>query len=296
MATPALGKGLSALLLEDNDPQINTSNNEQQILTLPLKQLRASPYQPRTIFDQTKLDELAESIKENGIIQPIIVRATEREGIYQIIAGERRWRACKQLGLADIPVIIRSVSDQQALALALIENIQRQDLSPIEEAEGYKRLQHECNYTQENLSKIVGRSRSHIGNMMRLLDLPDDVKAHLDSGAISASHARALITSASPSALAEQIIANKLSVRDAEKFAAGHEEPSSAPLKPKKPFSSSRAAKNDFQKQQDLVDIEKSLSHKFGLPVHIEIKPNYNTLTLRFESWTELHHIMALIG
>lgn len=300
MAIQALGKGLSALLENDRPTLHQEQEQGAQVTMLPPAQLRAGPYQPREFFDQDKLNELAESIRENGVIQPIIARPTERGGIYQIIAGERRWRACKQLGLNEVPVIIRSVNDKQALELAIIENIQRQNLSPIEEADGYKRLQQEFNYTQEHLAKNLGRSRSHIANMLRLLDLPEDVKAYLHSGELTPGHARAIITSNNPSELAKEIVENKLSVRQAEKFAAGYgthqlndsQITDAAEIKDRK----RSANKNKPEKDEDLASLEYNLSKKLGLKVLIEQSASGGKLTINFNSLAQLDKIIQSLN
>ncbi len=199
-----LGRGLSALISENNlqpTPTAVDSNKPSGVDSVPSGKLHAGKYQPRTRFDETMLSELADSIRKNGMMQPIIVRPSAKQsGKFEIVAGERRWRAAKIAGLDQLPVIVREITDQQALELALVENIQRQDLSPLEEAAGYQRLIEEFNYTQEELAGTVGKSRSHIANLLRLLALPDEVKQMLDSGKLTMGHARALLNAPDPAA------------------------------------------------------------------------------------------------
>lgn len=202
-----LGRGLSSLL-GDN---IQSSN----ITKLPIQQISPNPDQPRRYFNSQAMEELKNSIHDRGVLQPIIVRPTG-EGKYQIIAGERRWRASKELGVFDIPAIVVKYNDKETLEIALIENVQRENLNPIEEAESYKKLMEEYKYSQEELAKVVARSRSHIANILRLLRLPEKVKQLLLENKISMGHARALIGTVDPEAYAEKIINQKLSVREIE--------------------------------------------------------------------------------
>ena len=213
-----LGRGLSALLGESKvkSPLFNPENQDA-VEKINLKKIRAGVYQPRQNFEETELQDLADSIKEHGVIQPIILRKTD-EDFYEIIAGERRFRAAKIANLTEIPAIIRKFSDNDALEIAIIENVQRSDLSPTEEARGYQRLMKEFSYTQEIVAKKVGKSRAHIANLLRLLTLPEKVREYLDSKQISMGHARAIINSINPEELAKKIIAKGLNVRDAEEI------------------------------------------------------------------------------
>jgi ParB family transcriptional regulator, chromosome partitioning protein len=224
-AKPApLGRGLSALFGDSDagyQPPAKTPAAaplpERGQKHLPVGWLQPGKFQPRRHFDATALAELAASIKEHGVLQPLLVRPlAEAKDRFEIIAGERRWRAAQQAGVHDVPVVVRELTDADALEIALIENLQRQDLAPLEEAEAYQRLIAEFKHTQEDLAKIIGKSRSHIANMMRLLNLPEAVKRLLTDGAISAGHARALLVAEAPEALAQDIIRDKLSVRDVE--------------------------------------------------------------------------------
>ena len=213
-----LGRGLSALLGESKvkSPLFNPENQDS-IEKISLKKIRAGVYQPRQHFEETELQDLADSIKEHGVIQPIILRKTD-DDFYEIIAGERRFRASKIANLTEIPAIVRKFSDNDALEIAIIENVQRSDLSPTEEARGYQRLMKEFAYTQEIVAKKVGKSRAHIANLLRLLTLPEKVREYLDSKQISMGHARAIINSINPEELAKRIIAKGLNVRDAEEI------------------------------------------------------------------------------
>lgn len=209
-----LGRGLSALL-GDKKSTSELVNTESVIENIAIEKIIAGIYQPRHNFDLDSIKELAESIKCNGVLQPIILRKTIDDK-YEIIAGERRFRAVKIAGLDTIPAIIRKINNHSALEIALIENVQREDLSITEEAVGYKRLMDEFFYTQEEVAKKVGKSRSHIANIVRLLNLPDSVLKHLDNKNLSMGHARAIINSPDPEKLAEMIVANNLTVRHTE--------------------------------------------------------------------------------
>lgn len=213
-----LGRGLSALLGESKvKSPLLAFENQDAVEKINLKKIRAGVYQPRQNFEETELQDLADSIKEHGVIQPIILRKTD-EDFYEIIAGERRFRAAKIANLSEIPAIVRKFSDNDALEIAIIENVQRSDLSPTEEARGYQRLMKEFSYTQEIVAKKVGKSRAHIANLLRLLTLPEKVREYLDSKQISMGHARAIINSINPEELAKKIIAKGLNVRDAEEI------------------------------------------------------------------------------
>lgn len=212
-----LGRGLSALLGESKGSnQLPVNKNQETVSDIELTRIIAGIYQPRQNFNDTEIEELADSIREKGVIQPIILRKIDDENNYEIIAGERRFRACQLLGLKTIPAIVKKLNNHEALELALIENIQRSDLSPIEEALGYKKLINEFSYTQDQISKKLGKSRSHIANLLRLLSLPERVQNMLNMKQISMGHARAIINSQNPEELAERIIADSLNVRNVE--------------------------------------------------------------------------------
>jgi ParB family chromosome partitioning protein len=212
---PVLGRGLSSLFNPSDEE--NQSFNEGDPYMVSLESIDPGVQQPRQAFVEEELSALASSIKEKGVLQPILIRPhPQKSGKYEIVAGERRWRAAKKVGLDQIPALIKEFTDAEALEVGLLENIQRQDLNPIEEAEGYRRLAEEFSHTQESLSRILGKSRSHIANVLRLLTLPANVKNHLAQGKLSASHGRALINSDNPEYLADLIVKRGLSVRQAE--------------------------------------------------------------------------------
>ena len=247
-----LGRGLSSLMGEVSDEQTESlSSTETKI---PISKLRPSPIQPRRIFEKASIAELADSIKSKGLVQPILVRPSKSNpGDYEIIAGERRWRAAQVAQLHEISAVIRNLDDVESLEIAIIENVQRADLSPIEEAAGYKKLMENYGHTQEVLSEIVGKSRSHVANIIRLLSLPHSIQDMISQGSISSGHARAIMNSAFPEQLAEKIINENLSVRQTE-----------ALVKSKKPI-----VKKLKLKDPDTLDLEKKLSEKLGLDVLI---------------------------
>jgi ParB family chromosome partitioning protein len=251
-----LGRGLSSLMgdAKDISTQNETSTQETKI---SISNLKPSPSQPRRLFDKNSINELAESIKSKGLVQPILVRPSPTEsGTYEIIAGERRWRAAQIAQLHEIPAVVRKLDDVEALEIAIIENVQRSDLSPIEEAAGYKRLIENHGHTQEVLAEIVGKSRSHIANIVRLLNLPQSIQDMISEGKISSGHARAIMNSAFPEQLAEKIVSENLSVRAAEDLA-----------KQKK-----HGVKKVKLKDPDTVDLENSLTARLGLSVVINHK------------------------
>ena len=219
----ALGRGLSALLNPENEGPHN-ENDEQEsgknLMTLAISAIEPGQNQPRVHFSKEELESLSLSIQERGVLQPILVRPhPTQDGKYEIVAGERRWRASKIAGLDFIPVIVNDLTDSETLEVALLENIQRQDLNPIEEANGYRRLAEEFNYTQEALSQALGKSRSHIANCLRLLNLPKKVKVYLEQGKLSPGHARTLIGADDPEGLAKKIVNENFTVREAEDLA-----------------------------------------------------------------------------
>ena len=263
-----LGRGLSALLGESKvkSPLFNPENQDA-VEKISLKKIRAGVYQPRQNFEETELQDLADSIKEHGVIQPIILRKTD-EDFYEIIAGERRFRAAKIANLTEIPAIVRKFSDNDALEIAIIENVQRSDLSPTEEARGYQRLMKEFSHTQEIVAKKVGKSRAHIANLLRLLTLPEKVREYLDSKQISMGHARAIINSINPEELAKKIIAKGLNVRDAEEIVRD-EKIEKAKRTPVLIRTESRIK---FINSEHLVALENQISELCGM----ECKISYN--------------------
>jgi len=303
MATPSkgLGKGLSALISESAMPQVSTKIEDRQepgikvtgLTTLPVGQLASGKYQPRTQFDEGTLTELAESIEKNGIMQPIIVRAVTA-GRYEIVAGERRWRAAKIAGLQSVPVIVRDITDKQALELALVENIQRQDLSPLEESAGYQRLIEEFEYTQEELASVVGKSRSHIANLLRLLGLPDEVKTMLDKGDLTMGHARALLNAPDPVALAREIVKRGLNVRQAEAVSRevqGHEKRTVT-----RAGSGNAPYRAPVNKDPDILALEESLSENMGLRVSINDRGQSGEIIVAYDNLSQLDVILRKLG
>ena len=219
-ARPKLGRGLAALLGEETSEDTATEAGGARIARLiPIAALSPGAGQPRRQFDEEALDALAQSIRERGMLQPIIARRVEdAPGRYEIVAGERRWRAAQRAGLAEAPVILKEMTDRDALEIALIENVQREDLNPVEEAAGYQNLVDSFGYTQDDLAKAVGKSRPHVANMLRLLGLPEGVRERLAEGAITAGHARALLVAADPERLADVVISRGLNVRQTERL------------------------------------------------------------------------------
>ncbi|MEE8202396.1 MAG: ParB/RepB/Spo0J family partition protein [Alphaproteobacteria bacterium] len=251
-----LAKGLSALLGEAA-PDTGGAPGEAGPQSVPIEFLRPNRFQPRRRFDEAEMRGLADSVREKGILQPLVVRSDpEITGSYEIVIGERRWRAAQLAQLHEIPVVVRELSDGEALEVALVENIQREDLSPLEEADAYQRLIDEFGHSQEALAKVVGKSRSHVANTLRLLGLPEAVKAMLHDGRLSAGHARALLAAPDPAALAEEVTSGGLNVRQTEGLvrgkASGNRRPRPAP-----------AADAETQA------LERSLSDRIGLTVRI---------------------------
>ena len=300
-----LGRGLSALLGDDDvaatvapaastpapttsaaAPQARPAANRTP-LTLPIAQLRPGKYQPRTTFEG--LDVLIESVKQFGLLQPILVRPIRDEPeAYEIIAGERRWRAAQKAQLHDVPVVLRSLDDLESLQLGLVENLQRSDLSPIDEAAGLRRLISDFNQTQEEVAKTVGKSRPHVANTLRLLDLPEDVQDLIREEKLTAGHGRALLGFSEPARMAEQAIKEKLSVRDLEKLAAGEKAKTRPVLKTrgKKPEPSG-------EKTGDTRALEKRIEEALGLKASLTIEGGEKTmLTLEINDYDQLDSVV----
>jgi len=268
---PRLGRGLAALLGEQviENTQSSPETPRQPSRKVPIEFLRPNPRNPRKVFDEDYLQELTDSIRERGLIQPIVVRPVKgTPDAYEIIAGERRWRAAQRAGIHDVSIHLLDVDDKQALELAIVENIQRADLNPIEEAGGYEQLMREFAYTQADLAKVLGKSRSHVANTLRLLNLPESIKAKLAKGELTAGHARALLTAEDPEALADLIIKKGLSVREVERLASGETEAADQPksVSGKKPKLETKSGPKDA----DTRALEKTLSDALGLVVEIE--------------------------
>jgi ParB family chromosome partitioning protein len=300
-----LGKGLAALMADDVvqphiQPQATAAPREEGPKTsLPISMLQAGKYQPRHRFDDDVLHELADSIEKNGILQPLVVRPIDATH-YEVIAGERRLRAAKLAKLTEVPVIIRDVSDIQALEMALVENIQRADLNPIEEASGYQRLMEEFKYTQEKLASVVGKSRSHVANLLRLLDLPPTIKKLLVEGKISMGHARALIGVADAEQLAKRIVAEGLNVRQAETLASGGSlENVAAPVAAKAGKGSGvpRQSGKEAMKTDEVLEIENMLAENLGLKVSITTRGSQaGEVSISYDSLSQLDEILRRLG
>ena len=273
-----LGRGLSSLMGDTKDVSIQTETSNQET-KISIANLKPSPSQPRRLFDKNSINELAESIKSKGLVQPILVRPSPTEsGEYEIIAGERRWRAAQIAQLHEVPAVIRHLDDVEALEIAIIENVQRSDLSPIEEAAGYKRLIENHGHTQEALSEIVGKSRSHIANIVRLLGLPQSIQDMISEGKISSGHARAIMNSAFPEQLAEKIVNENLSVRAAEDL-----------VKQRK-----TGVKKVKLKDPDTIDLENNLTARLGLNVLIDHKGNKGgSIKIEYKTLEQLELVTA---
>jgi ParB family chromosome partitioning protein len=274
-----LGRGLAALIGDVGaESAVERPRGQRK---LPTGALRPNARNPRRIFTNTELDELTASLRERGIIQPIVARPVR--GVpeaYEIIAGERRWRAAQRAGLHEVPVVIIEATDAEALQLAIIENVQRADLNALEEADGYRALMDEFHHSQEDIAKIVGKSRSHVANTLRLLKLPDTVKAHIHSGALSAGHARMLVGTPNAEKLAEEIVARGLNVRQVEALARD--------VSGKSARGSGRGAAKAKHKSTDTVALEKRLSDALGLVVSIDHRGEGGVLSIRYRNLDQL--------
>ena len=277
---PGLGRGLSALIGEAPRPQEEAPlPNGGVIREISVGLIYPNPNQPRTNFDDAAIDELADSIRERGVISPILVRPVD--GGYQLIAGERRWRAAQKAQLHAIPALIKDLDDSSSAEVALIENIQREDLNAIEEAEGYRKLIDRHGHTQEQLGKLVAKSRSHVANLLRLLDLPSDVRAMLVNGELSMGHARAIIGSPDPSGIAREIIEGGLTVRQAEDRARA--------AKPRTSRSGSSSKPRPVD--ADLAALERQLGDLLGLKVKVAHSGAGGTVSLAYSSLDQLDMI-----
>jgi ParB family transcriptional regulator, chromosome partitioning protein len=280
-ARSRLGRGLAALIGDagNESASIERTRNQKRV---PIEFLKPNPRNPRRHFADAELDDLAASIRERGVIQPILVRTTRGAlDQYEIIAGERRWRAAQRAGQHDVPVVLLEVSDREALELAIIENVQRADLNALEEAGGYQALGDEFKYSQEEIAKIVGKSRSHVANTLRLMKLPDGVQNFIRSGKISAGHARSLIGQLDPEALAQAIVEQGLSVRETE-----------AVVQERAGGAGKKAAGRARGKDADTVALEKRLSDALGLVVTIAHRGSGGELKIRYKSLEQLDSVI----
>ncbi|MFT4180461.1 MAG: ParB/RepB/Spo0J family partition protein [Rhizobium sp.] len=281
-----LGRGLAALIGEMDQPTpVETgrpSVNPDRLV--PIEFISRNPRNPRRYFDETELHDLASSIRQHGIVQPVVVRTVSSDR-FEIIAGERRWRAAQLAGLIEIPVIVRDVDDKTALEIAIVENVQRADLNPLEEALGYEQLIAEHGYTQNDLGEIIGKSRSHVANSLRLLKLPDPVRDMLAAGSLSAGHARALVSTSDPATLARTIVSKGMSVRDAERLAQNDIKAQSDP----------RPAARKDDKDSDTLALERTLSDTLGLDVSINHRGNGGQVKISYKTLEQLEEICRLL-
>jgi len=283
MRNRALGRGLSSLLNEEIIPiEIVASSNN-----IDLDLIEANQDQPRKYFDEEKIKELADSIISHGLVQPIIVNKSSA-GKYKIIAGERRFRACKIAGLRQIPVIIKDLTEKEILEIALIENIQRQELSAIEEAEGFQKLINEYGYSQGELAVVVGKSRSHVANLLRLNQLPESIKFMINNGQLSMGHARCLIGLENAEEIAAKILANDLNVRQVEELVSNR--------KRKDKTDNSYIKGKDKVVDDDLVMLGQSLSEKFGVKVVVENSWNGGRISFHYSNLEELDFILTRLN
>jgi ParB family chromosome partitioning protein len=284
-----LGRGLAALLGDEDEEQDYASLDKVRASrTVPIEQLGPNRFQPRRMFDEEALEALSDSIRSQGMIQPILVRRRPDDpNSYEIIAGERRWRAAQRAQLHEVPVVVRDMADNEALEIAIVENVQRRDLTPLEESEGYQRLIDEFQHTQEDLARVVGKSRSHIANMLRLLSLPDSVKQLVQAGEISAGHARALLNANDVEGLAQEVAKKGLSVRETERLAQQVKQAAKGQGGSGKAKSGKAA-----QKDPDTRQLEDDLSSLLGLKVNIEFHGQGGTLTVHYKTLDQLDDVL----
>ncbi|WP_448192164.1 ParB/RepB/Spo0J family partition protein [Azospirillum sp. sgz301742] len=282
----SLGRGLSALFGEDTE-DYTALDKVRLSKMVPIEYLQPGRYQPRRRFDEEAIKGLVESVREKGVLQPLLVRRVPNGAVnqFEIIAGERRWRAAQLAGVPEVPVVVREMDDREALEIALIENIQRADLTPLEEADGYRRLMDEFEHTQEDLAKVIGKSRSHVANMMRLLALPDPVKAMVNNGQLTAGHARALLTVENPELLAHEVIKRGLNVRQTEELARRDE------AQPKRPAKGEAPAKD-----VDLHNLEEEISARIGLKVAITPQGKRGSVTIHYQTLDQLDDVLRRLG
>lgn len=277
-----LGRGLAALIGDIDRPVEERKAPVPLERYVPIEFVSRNPRNPRRSFTEAELEDLAQSIREHGVVQPVVVRPSPlNPDQFELIAGERRWRASQRAGLTDIPVIVRDVDDRVALELAIIENVQRADLNPVEEAMGYQLLIDEHDYTQADLAQVIGKSRSHVANTLRLLKLPSEVQEFINEGALTAGHARTLITMDNPTAVAERIVKEGLSVRQVEALSQAESKGLAAPKADRKPA----------EKDADTRALEKLLSDVTGMKVEINHRDRGGEVRIRYSSLEQLDEI-----
>ncbi len=286
-----LGRGLAALFGDEEEGVVEL-DQRRSAKDVPIEQIHPNANQPRRHFTEDALEELSESIRSNGVLQPILVRDHgERPGEYEIVAGERRWRAAQRAQLHQVPVVIREIDDGQALELALVENLQREDLMALEEADAYHHLMETFGYTQEALAKDLGKSRSHIANTLRLRALPDAVKALLEEGELRAGHARALLSADEPETLARQIVKKRLSVRQVERLIQQQKLRQGA-----KAGAPKSMPKPGIEKDPDTIALERDLSDMLGLKVTIDFQNEGGALTIRYKTLEQLDDVLRRLN
>jgi ParB family chromosome partitioning protein len=269
-----LGRGLDALLGGDD--------NDEKVMILPVSQLVRGKYQPRKTFEPQAMAELIDSIRDKGVLQPLLVRELNSDR-YEIIAGERRWQAAKKAGLTEVPALVKQFSDQEAFEIALIENIQRENLNPLEEAQAFKRLMDEFSYNQEEVAKVIGKSRSYVANALRLLALPQDIKAYISDHTLTAGHARALLKADNQLELAQEAVARKLTVREVEQKAA-RSKPAAVKLAPSAPVN------------HQLTALATRLTAKYGLRTDVVLKGKKGSFVIKFSGDNELTAVTDLLS
>ncbi len=284
-----LGRGLAALIGEMDQPfpanaPVSTISADRQV---PIEFVVRNPKNPRKNFLESDLQDLAASIRQHGIVQPVVVRTVANDR-YEIIAGERRWRAAQLAGFPQIPVIVRNVDDRTALEIAIVENVQRADLNPLEEAQGYELLIAEHGYTQNDLGEIIGKSRSHVANSLRLLKLPEPVRDLVSAGNLSAGHARALIPTSNPAALAQTVVSKGLSVRDTERLAQND-------IKAQNNLKNPANKIDVVRKDADTLALERTLSDSLGLDVTINHKQGGGQVRIAYTTLEQLEEICRLL-
>jgi ParB family chromosome partitioning protein len=278
-----LGRGLSALLGEADEAAEGAAAAPvgEGARAIPIELIHRNPEQPRILFPEAELEELAASIREKGVLQPILVRPLDgRRGEYQIVAGERRWRAAQRAGLKAVPALVRELGDHQAFEIAIVENVQRADLNAMEEAKAYSALMGRMNYTQEEAAQVVGKSRSHVANTLRLTQLPERVQSHVMEGRLTAGHARAILTADDPESLAELIVSKSLSVREAEALAKGGQ------VRTKKASGPRRAPKD-----ADTHALEADLEEALGMTVEVADHGGVGQLTIKYATLEQLDEL-----
>jgi ParB family chromosome partitioning protein len=279
-ARSRLGRGLAALIGDDETPPLERTRSQRKV---PIESLRPNPRNPRRDFADEELNELVESVRQRGIIQPIVVRPIAGAAdVYEIIAGERRWRAAQRAGLHDVPIVALEVGDAQSLELAIIENVQRTDLNPLEEAAGYQALMDEFGHDQEGVARIVGKSRSHVANTVRLLKLSEPVKAYVRSGKLQAGHARMLVGQPNAAELAEMIVARGLNVRQVERLAREDGKKQVRAMQPPR-----RGGKD-----ADTIALEKRVSDALGLQVSVDHRGSWGVLHIHYRDLDQLDEVL----